>query len=844
MTSLLERFIPEAKEHLQSAAAGLLKLERDPSESDLVNEVFRSVHTLKGASGLFDIPGLTRLVHAAEDLLGAVRAEQVALDSDMVDLLLIALDHVGNWVDGLASHGKLPDDAEVISTDAARRLRAFLPGDDPAATLPAPEAVNTTPPVWLFALAESDRLEAFRISVSGGGAVQAVAFEPDDGCFYRGEDPVNLIRQIEGLVCLRLARRAGPEELEHVDPFRCALVLRCLAVQPRQEIEHLFRYVLDQVTIATVSPETLIKPEGAPGGGSDYDAFVLDARARLAKRDWPGLRQSAAGLLYSAQEGLWTTSALRWLDASLAAPLPNSDWITRLIDDIAHGREAAPLDTKAQPPAWRILMEQRRIIAMPGDVETLKRRLAGVEAAIVNLLASFGWSVRQGELTAAVAAAETGAYARLDALILALQARVEAAPSAPPAAAKAAPLTAGPASVETPAEQRQPARMLKVDQNKVDILMTLIAELVVSKNSLPFLAKRAEEFYLSREMGREIKEQYSVIDRLTQELQRAIMDVRMVPVSDVFGRFPRLIRDLSRKLQKQIELKVIGEETAADKTIVDALADPLIHLVRNSIDHGIELPDEREGVGKPPAATIQLRAFQEADQVVIEVSDDGRGIDPDVIRAKAVEKGLIAPDQAAALPDQEAIELIFLPGFSTAREISDLSGRGVGMDVVRSAVDKINGRVSLSSHKGEGTLVRLFLPLSMVVTRVMTVEVGGLQFGVPMDGIAETVRVQKRQIRRLKQSEAFVLRNTVVPIRRMHDLLDLEGDLREDDEEAVLVARVGAATVGLVVDRFREGIDVILKPLEGVLAGMRGFSGSALLGDGSVLLVVDLKELI
>ena len=420
------------------------------------------------------------------------------------------------------------------------------------------------------------------------------------------------------------------------------------------------------------------------------------------------------------------------------------------------------------------------------------------------------------------------------------------AAAAGPAPVPASALTLLATGPEQPAvaDTKQVAHVLKVDQAKVDTLMNLIAELVVSKNSLPFLAKRAEDVYGSREMAREIKDQYAIIDRLAQGMQRAIMDVRMLPVAEVFERFPRLVRDLSRKLNKHIELKVVGEDTAADKTIIEALGDPLLHLVRNAIDHGIESPGQRIEAGKPEAGAIQLKAFQEGDQVVIEVSDDGKGIDPTVMRLKALEKKLITEDQADSLSDQDAINLIFLPGFSTMEEVSDLSGRGVGMDVVRTAVEKFNGQLMLSSRKGEGTLVRMSLPLSMAVARVMMIEVGGALFGVPMDGVAETVRVPRNRIRQIKRSEAFVLRDAIVPLMRMEKLLGLPPVAADIEEEAVLVARVSGATVGLVVDRFREGIDVILKPMGGVLAGIRGYAGSALLGDGRVLLVLNLKELL
>jgi two-component system chemotaxis sensor kinase CheA len=866
MTTLLERFIPEAREHLQGAAAGLLKLERNPSDEALVNEVFRAFHTLKGSSGLFDMPGLTRLVHAGEDLLGAVRSNLLMLNADMVDVLLDALDRVSTWVDDLERHGQLPGDADGVSVDLAKRLRVLLP-DSGEATAQAATASAVPRADWLAELPEQDRLAAFAETIAGGPPLLSISYAPDAGCFYRGEDPFNLFPQLAGLKALRIYFHEPPLPLVDTDPFHCALAFRALTAQPRGEVEHLFRYVIDQVAIDAVPPEALILPVGASGGDPAAPDFARDARQRLSTRDIAGLRAAVATLLESTDGHLWIASALRWLDAVLAAPLPDVAWASAVVDCIAEGRtnpiggaatndvpapqvdSEPPLSVEAassdEPMAARILAEQMRIVALPGDPEVLQRRMAAVESTIGNLLASLGWSLRDSELAAAVAAAVDGVPGPLQDLITALQNRVQAA-AAGPAPVPASALTLLATGPEQPAvaDTKQVAHVLKVDQAKVDTLMNLIAELVVSKNSLPFLAKRAEDVYGSREMAREIKDQYAIIDRLAQGMQRAIMDVRMLPVAEVFERFPRLVRDLSRKLNKHIELKVVGEDTAADKTIIEALGDPLLHLVRNAIDHGIESPGQRIEAGKPEAGAIQLKAFQEGDQVVIEVSDDGKGIDPTVMRLKALEKKLITEDQADSLSDQDAINLIFLPGFSTMEEVSDLSGRGVGMDVVRTAVEKFNGQLMLSSRKGEGTLVRMSLPLSMAVARVMMIEVGGALFGVPMDGVAETVRVPRNRIRQIKRSEAFVLRDAIVPLMRMEKLLGLPPVAADIEEEAVLVARVSGATVGLVVDRFREGIDVILKPMGGVLAGIRGYAGSALLGDGRVLLVLNLKELL
>jgi two-component system chemotaxis sensor kinase CheA len=389
-------------------------------------------------------------------------------------------------------------------------------------------------------------------------------------------------------------------------------------------------------------------------------------------------------------------------------------------------------------------------------------------------------------------------------------------------------------------------KTLKVDQEKIDLLMGLIGEMVVAKNSLPYLAVRAEAQYGVRELAREIKSQYAVINRIAEEMQDAIMQVRMMPVSFIFQRFPRLVRDTSRKLGKEVNLFLEGETTEVDKNIVEALADPLIHIVRNSLDHGIEMPEVRRAQGKPEAGRLTIRASQESDRVYIDISDDGKGIDPKVIKDKAYEKGLIDEATLERLTDQEALNLVFAAGFSTVEVISDLSGRGVGMDVVRNAVEKVNGTVTLDSEVGKGTRIRLSLPLSMAVTNVILIESNNQVFGVPMDMVVETVRVPRSAIHTIKRRLTTVLRGRIVPLVALNDLLALDAEqlANVDDMLATLVVRINDEHVGILVDDFRETVDIILKPMVGIIGGLGGYAGSALLGDGSVLMVLNPKELV
>jgi two-component system chemotaxis sensor kinase CheA len=376
--------------------------------------------------------------------------------------------------------------------------------------------------------------------------------------------------------------------------------------------------------------------------------------------------------------------------------------------------------------------------------------------------------------------------------------------------------------------------------------MNLIGELVVEKNALPYLAQRAEAQYGVRELSREIKGQYSVINRIADEMQDAIMQVRMMAVSIVFQRFPRLVRDISHKLGKEVQLVLEGEQTEADKNIIEALADPLIHILRNSLDHGLETPEVRRANGKAETGTLTIRAAQQADRVVIEIVDDGKGIDPAVIKRKAYEKGLIDEAALERMDDRSAVNLIFAAGLSTAAVVSDLSGRGVGMDVVRTVVEKLNGSVIVESELGKGTSIRISLPLSMAVTQVMVIESDGQLFGVPMDHVIETVRVPRHSIHRIKQSMTAVLRGRVVPLKALNGLLGIAAQhtANADDELSVLLVQTGGGVLGLLVDGFRETLGVIQKPMAGFLSSLSTWSGSALMGDGSVLMILNIREIV
>jgi two-component system chemotaxis sensor kinase CheA len=384
---------------------------------------------------------------------------------------------------------------------------------------------------------------------------------------------------------------------------------------------------------------------------------------------------------------------------------------------------------------------------------------------------------------------------------------------------------------------------LRVDVERIDALVRLTGELLIAKNAIGHSARLAQDASDPRPLAIALKNQHLLLERLVGELQRAVLSLRVLPLHHAFQRFPRLVREMAASLAKPARLMIEGATTEADKTIVEAISEPLLHVLRNSLDHGLESAAERAELGKPATATIVLRAGRQGEHVIIEVEDDGRGIDVARVREVARERNVASPAALDGISDDEVIDLIFAPGFSTAAEVTGLSGRGVGMDVVRTSVERLGGRVAVSSRLQRGTIVRFTLPFTVMMTQVLTVEAAGQVFGVPMDAVVETVRVNRDAIAPIGAARALVLRNRTVPIIDLGQALGRKPSASAGDA-TVLIVSVAGQWGGLEVDRLGERLDVMLKPPEGLLAGVPGIDGTTLLGDGRVLIVLDLHEIV
>ncbi len=379
---------------------------------------------------------------------------------------------------------------------------------------------------------------------------------------------------------------------------------------------------------------------------------------------------------------------------------------------------------------------------------------------------------------------------------------------------------------------------IRIDTSRLDQVLNLSGEIGLTKNRLTCLRTELLAGKTDTLTLRALDEAVGQLDLLVGDLQNAVMKTRMQPVGRLFQKYPRLVRDLARQLGKEIDLRLHGEDTELDRTMIEELSDPLVHLVRNAVDHGMETPEERRLAGKPEKGTVVLAAQQSGDHIVIEISEDGRGMRPELLRRKAIEKGLLDPETIHGMDDRQALQLIFLPGFSTKDQISSVSGRGVGMDVVKTNIQKLNGRIDISSTAGAGTTISISLPLTLAILPVLVVRLSGQPFALPLTMVREIVRLDPAQIQSVSGKATVLIRDEVLPVRALASMLDMQS---EGPPAYGVLLQTSTTNLVLAVDGFVGRDDVVIKPLDGVKP--KGIAGATLSGDGSVVLVLDMEEL-
>ena len=895
-------FIVEAKEHLESIEPNLLELEKAPENLSLLNEIFRPMHSLKGASGFLGLGKINVLAHRAENILDELRKGTMSVTSEIMDVILSATDALRTMIDNLErgeGEGDV-DTAPIIATIDAIMEGGAVPAAPapkpaaPAAPTPeaqAPAAANTpaasnlpafeSPAEWVASLSA---LPGYALTSFGEthlkdfvdeaqeliGQLSAGLLKLEDVADDPGELVNDLFRYFHNL-------KGNSGIVGYNELNRLTHEAETLLNNVRKGEMAISNDLIDLLLLTVDALDALISGVDIPGGKANpLDMATLVEKLERAANGGgvempfalPGAAPAASAPAAEAGgEGDQSEDLATFKDTMRQ----QKETIDEALDKL--GKDASQKDYI--DALYRALSTVQNSCSYMGFEEA--KGYAGVTAGLVdqarNTDMDFGLMVDllmqevaivyelvdkalvQAEADTAGAPATPPASEEAAAAPQASPSPEAAAP-APEAAAPAAPAAtaAAPAAVKSAApasaaakkdEAPKTSSTIRVDHEKLDHLMNLIGELIINRNRYTLLARQLEDSSNVdlAEVAQVLSETTYAMARISDDLQDTIMKVRMVPVSTVFSRFPRLVRDLSRKSGKDVELIMEGEETELDKSVVEVIGDPLVHLMRNSMDHGIEPEEVRLAAGKPAKGKVFLRAYHRGNSVAIEVEDDGKGIDPEVMRAVAVKKGMMTVEETKALDDREAIELIFAPGFSGAEKVTDISGRGVGMDVVRTNIKNLKGSVSISTEVGKGTRFTLSLPLTLAIIDALMINLSGELYAIPLDAVSETVKLEASRLTDVKGRKAVTLRGEVLGIMDLAGLLGLPSNMENQEMLPVVVIHDNDRRLGLVVDSLLERQEIVIKPLGEYLGDVPGISGATILGDGGVILILDPHEI-
>lgn len=707
VSQYLEIFIDESNEHLQNLSDGIMILEKEPDNSDTINEIFRAAHSLKGMAGTMGYKRMQNLTHDMENVFSEVRNGNIKVDSRMVDVLFQCLDALEQYVNNIQeTSDEGTDDNEPIikalnSFIVNNEDKGALPEEPKKEEAPAQEKKEENAPADVGAYAKYNNMtfadfekNAVNEALEKKMNVFIIKVSVDENCILKAARAFLVFKNLEG----------------HCDIIK--------SEPSAQDIED-EKFELD-FSIVVVTEES-------------YDSII-------------GIIKNVSEIKDVSGEAITTPFA----------------------EEEEKEEEKEEKEEKEEPK----------------------------------------------------------------------QEEKKAKPDTKPAAAakKQAPATNNNKSGKTV------SHTVRVDIEKLDVLMNLVSELIIAKNGL--VSASVAEDGGAASVNQKFGEQIEYLERVTTNLHESVMKVRMMPIESVFAKYPRMIRDLNKKLGKKMELYMSGEETELDRTVIDEIGDPIMHLLRNSADHGLESAEVRAERGKPEVGSIWLDAYQEGNNVVIEVRDDGNGIDVEKVKQKAVEKGNLTQEQADALTEKEAIDLLFKPSFSTSDKVTDVSGRGVGLDVVKSKIEALGGDVEVKTTYGEGSTFSIRLPLTLAIIQALMVKVGEEKYAIALGSIETIEDVPVSEIKYVHAKEVINLRGNVIPLIRLRELLDVPGEPEESDNIVIVIVRKGDKLAGLVVDNLIGQMEIVIKSLGKYININRMISGATILGDGSVALIIDANTLV
>lgn len=690
----LELFIDETKEHLQSLNEHILELEKEPEDTDTINEIFRAAHTLKGMAGTMGYTRMQRLTHDLENVFQEIRNGNMKANAKLIDILFRGLDALEGYL-------------EIISTTGAEGT----------------------------------------------------------------EDNEDIIKDLDELVKEGTGKASNGEAKEEKE--------KAAPAQPKAE-------------------------------GSDKDKF----------RNIPVSEYEIVAMDNAKQEGQNILGITVYLQESCILKAARAFLVFKSVEDKGELIKSVPTTEQIEDEEFDF--DFSWILATKEDKETIKKLIMNVSEIADVAIDEFTYSAEQPEEKQE----EKQEEKTVAATAVTPKEEKKEAPKKPAIKGKVA------------------SRSVRVDIDKLDVLMNLVSELIIAKNALVSVSSAEGATDLSSNST--FNENIEYLERVTTNLHESVMKVRMVPIESVVNRFPRMIRDLNRKLNKKMELYMTGEDTELDRTVIDELGDPLMHLLRNSADHGLESNEERVRLGKPEVGSIYLDAYQDGNNVTIEVRDDGAGINIEKVKNKAIEKGTITEQQAETMSEKDFIDLLFRPSFSTADKISDVSGRGVGLDVVKTKIESLGGSIEAKTVKGEGSTFTIQLPLTLAIIQALMVEVGKEKYAIPLGNIDTIEDISLDEIKLVQSKEVIHLRGSVIPIVRMNEVLEMEEYERDPESRSmvVVVVKKGDQRLGLGVDNLLGQQETVIKSMGHHITNAKLFSGATILGDGEVALILDTNTLV
>ena len=892
MDPLLEQFLSEARENLAFIDQNIEEIGGDDPE--LLNSVFRAAHTLKGGSGIVGFESVRDITHHAEDLLDMLRDGRIEFADGMTESLYNAFDEVLNLVEAAEeSEGIVDADPETVEQIVAE-LSAQMGKDaknDAIWNMPftliddSSKVINM--PLKTLRYVKNHPISFEKLEINEefctSSKPYAIVFDIDESCMVYGNDPIYTLSLLGDKVlgvhsCMNDNNtKESLSGVEDEDGLLLKTQLTAFVDATYEEIEDSLFNFIDELVFLPLDIDSLLAIDFGDSGhqldslkelssiaedldlasiideverslelvGKDTLQFAqlnrfLDISGLINEDDLPKLNDFFQNLY----KGEVYTSKTKIVKEENTDTLSDSENDSKEIPEVEEETQSIEINEQTKEVVKNIQEQQYRAISYIENEDDLNRVIS-----IMNTLRKIDSSMPsfttkediktylESKLGVTPSKEEVSVEPKIETITAKVETDVveDVEPKQEETKAKAK-VSMKKVKPKEESKKAVVGKTVKIDQESIDNLMNIAGELLVAKNSLPYLADNV--IGMTHDViKREIMEKYIFINRLTEQLQDLIMGMRMLPISYVFDRYPKLVRDISKKLGKKVKLEMEGGDTKLDKNMIEMLADPMIHIMINSLDHGIEMPDVREQKGKSVSGKVTLKAYAQSDKIIIEIVDDGAGINVEKVASKVLEKGLLTPEQIDSLSENEMAELVLLPGLSTAEEITEYSGRGVGMDVVKKSIEGFGGSINITTKANHGTVITLAIPMSLAVTSLLHIHMNDIHYGIPMDSVSETVKLERDEIEYLHNEPFVYIRGEVIPLLFIKSMLDEEE--MEGKPLSIVVLNIKDNLLAVVVNKFLGQLDVVQKPLVGIMENHPLFSGTALLGNGQIIMSID-----